>query len=91
MSTRGVLAECLRIFEKDYPGVDVRSESMISRIEKDIAHDLLAMQVQPCLMDEFRRFVLVRPSRSAPMDDKDGVCYSPCRCWIVTNPPIRSN
>ena len=77
MNTRGVLAECLRIFKIDYPGVDVRSESMISKIEKDIAQDLLAMQNQPCLMDDFRRFVLVRPSRSAPMEDKDGVRYLP--------------
>ena len=72
-SDKGILAECVRMFEAAHPNVSDRD--IMSVTEKEVLADLGRMQLQPTIMDNYRRFVAITGSQS---EDADGV--SCCCC-----------
>ncbi|KAI0936045.1 hypothetical protein AcV5_004288 [Taiwanofungus camphoratus] len=69
---RGLLEECMRLATEQYPNTP-EAELPIA-IQQEITRDLLSMQMQPAIMDKYRRFVVVKTSNDHCFeDDKDGL------------------
>lgn len=63
----------MRLATEQYPNTP-EAELPIA-IQQEITRDLLSMQMQPAIMDKYRRFVVVKTSNDHCFeDDKDGVC-----------------
>jgi hypothetical protein len=72
LGTRGLLEECMRDFSKNY--MDVKESEWASAIETEISRDLLSMQLQPTIMDTYRRFVVIKGHKEEHIPwDRDGV------------------
>lgn len=74
MNARQVLEECLRVAAEQFANVSDADLSMA--IEKEIVRDMLRMQLQPVIMDKYRRFVVVKgksQSETHFREDKCGV------------------
>lgn len=78
MDARTLLEECIRTAKEQYS--DVKAE-LADAIQKEIARDLWALQMQPAVMDEYRRLVVVKSKSSDRYftEDKEGVS----RCILV--------
>lgn len=76
MDARTLLDECIRTAKEQYN--DVKAE-LADAIQKEIARDLWALQMQPAVMDEYRRLVVVKSKSSDRYftEDKEGIeCVS---------------
>jgi len=72
MQTRDILEECVKAWIDSYS--NLRKPEWSSAIETEISEDLARMQMQPAIMDDHRRFVVIK----APKEDhissiRDGV------------------
>ncbi len=74
MNARQILEECLRIAAEQF--ANTSDADLPMAIEKEIARDILRMQMQPVIMDKYRRFVVVKgkgQSETYFREDKCGV------------------
>jgi hypothetical protein len=68
LQTRSILEACLTEME--------RSNIGSAGIETEISRDIRLMQVQPKIMDEYRRYVVIKGPNDNMNWDKDGVSLS---------------
>jgi hypothetical protein len=77
LNASGLLEECLNTFAARYSNTSV--EQLQGVVEAEISKDLLRMQTQPSIMENYRRFVVIKGTSSREADlNKDGV-RSPSR------------
>lgn len=58
LDERGILGLCLRNFTKEYADLD--EEKWPSAVKEEVLSSLSSMQVQPSIMKNYRRFVVLR-------------------------------
>ena len=86
MKARQILEECLRIAAEQF--ANVSDADLPMAIEKEIARDTLRMQLQPVIMDQYRRFVVVKgQSETYFREDKCGVSaeYLSGMFWLMND------
>jgi hypothetical protein len=72
LNASGLLKECLSTFAANYSNTPVAQLS--DAMEAEISEDLLRMQTQPSIMENYRRFVVIKKTSSSQADlTKDGV------------------
>ncbi|KAH9947673.1 hypothetical protein B0H21DRAFT_316591 [Amylocystis lapponica] len=76
MNARDILEECIALSRDQY--ANVQESELPLAIEREISRDLWNMQLQPVIMDEYRRFVVVngRSDRFLTGDDNGVECVS---------------
>lgn len=77
LDARGILEECLKLAAEQY--VNTSEADLPAAIEQEIVRDLLRMQTQPVIMDNYRRFVVFRTKQDVYFADasKSGVRVEP--------------
>ncbi|CDO70283.1 hypothetical protein BN946_scf184942.g83 [Trametes cinnabarina] len=78
LDARGILEECLRIAAEQF--ANTADADLPLAIEKEIARDMMRMQVQPAIMDNYRRFVVFRTKQDSffAEESKYGVECTSC-------------
>ncbi|OSD05970.1 hypothetical protein PYCCODRAFT_1065885 [Trametes coccinea BRFM310] len=78
LDARGILAECLRTAAEQF--ANTTDADLPMAIEREIARDMMRMQVQPAMMDNYRRFVLFRTKQDGYFaeDSKYGIECTSC-------------
>jgi hypothetical protein len=72
LNASSLLEECLRIFATHY--ANTSTAQLPGAMEAEISKDLLRMQTQPSIMENYRRFVVIKETSSEETDlNKDGV------------------
>jgi hypothetical protein len=72
LQTRALLELCMRDFTRLY--ASVKEPGWASAIEAEIAEDVLSMQLQPAMMDTYRRYVVIKGNKDTHIPwDKDAV------------------
>jgi hypothetical protein len=72
LNAPGLLEECLRIFTAKYSNISMAQ--LADAIEIEISEDLLRMHTQPSIMENYRRFVVIKETSSRETGiHKDGV------------------
>ncbi|KAH9890944.1 hypothetical protein C8Q73DRAFT_702301 [Cubamyces lactineus] len=73
LDARGILEECLERAAEQF--AITADADLPAAIEKEIARDIVRMQVRPAIMDNYRRFVLFRTKQDAffAEDSKFGI------------------
>ena len=98
MNARQILEECLRIAAEQF--ANTSEADLPSAMEKEIARDLRRMQIQPAIMDNYRRFVVLKSKSDTYFaDEKPGVrlkvCVRYCSCRLTSvgrsSPPYSLN
>jgi hypothetical protein len=75
LDTRGLLEECWKQFNTKYANVPESTWSSV--MDAEISEDLSYMQMQPAIMQEYRRYVVIKgPGNDHIEWDRDGVSYS---------------
>ncbi|OBZ79786.1 hypothetical protein A0H81_00527 [Grifola frondosa] len=71
LDARGILDECIKIAVQQYR--DISEADLPLAIEQQIARDIGSMQLQPAIMDKYRRFVVIKGRADRHFkEDKDG-------------------
>ena len=88
MNARQILEECLKIAAEQFASTSDADLPMA--VEKEIARDMLRMQMQPVIMDKYRRFVVVKSRSQTKSDfreDKYGVsvAYLSDMFWLIND------
>jgi hypothetical protein len=74
LDARGLLEECWKQFNGNYPNVP--ESAWPSKMDAEISEDLSFMQMQPAIMQEYRRYVVIKgPGNDHIEWDRDGVSY----------------
>lgn len=86
LNATGLLKECLSTFTARYSNTP-RSQ-LSSAMEAAISGDLLRMQTQPSIMENYRRYVVITATGADQVEsNRDGVCfcfyYSLCEYSLV--------
>jgi hypothetical protein len=72
LTRRGLLEECMREFKEAYSHVE--ESGWMPAAEAEISRDLLSIQLQPAVMDAYRRYVVIKGAKDDRIPwDKDGV------------------
>lgn len=73
LDARGILEECLKLAAEQF--AHTSEADLPAAIEQEIVRDLLRMQTQPVIMDNYRRFVVIRTKQDVYFADasKSGV------------------
>ena len=75
LNASGLLEECLSIFAAQYSNMS--AAQLPGAVDGEISKDLLRMQTQPSIMENYRRFVIIKKTGSNEADlNKDGVRIS---------------
>jgi len=80
-----LLEECLSAFAVQYSNTTFTELS--DAAEAEILKDMLCMQTQPQIMENYRRFVIAVPTTPRPSQTKieqNGVCFS----CMLSGPPF---
>lgn len=77
LDARGILEECLKLAAEQF--ANTSEADLPAAIEQEIVRDLLRMQTQPVIMDNYRRFVVFRTKQDVCFADasKSGVRVKP--------------
>jgi len=71
LDASGLLEECMRTFTAHYSNTPIAQ--LPGALEAEISKDLLRMQTQPSIMENYRRFVVIKETSSKEADlNKDG-------------------
>lgn len=68
---KDMLAECVRMFQEAFPKVPDRD--LMSVVEKEVLADMASLQLQPDIMDNYRRFVAITETRNGINLESEGV------------------
>ena len=71
LEPRGILEDCLRSFNKQFS--DLPEEKWSFHVLKDLLSMLSSLQMQPCIMDQYRRFVVIMGKQDKIAPDRGGV------------------
>jgi hypothetical protein len=72
MQSRAILEDCIKVFNEQY--TNVQKSEWSSVIELEISNDLSSMQMQPAIMENYRRFVVIKAAHDNHIGwNKDGV------------------
>jgi hypothetical protein len=71
LEPRGILEDCLRSFSKGYS--DYPEEKWTFRVLEELNSILSSLQMQPCIMDEYRRFAVIVGKQDKVAADWSGV------------------
>lgn len=88
MDSAGILQECLRIFDKKHPNISDRDIRTV--IEQEVLSDIVQMQLEPAIMDNYRRFVMIVETRNDQSLETSGVRVILLLAWSFTERSDRS-
>jgi len=71
LEPRGILEDCLRSFNKQFS--DFPEEQWNYQVLKELRPMLSSLQTQPCMMDQYRRFVVIKGGRDDIASDWGGL------------------
>jgi len=71
LEPRGILEDCLRSFNKQFS--DFSEESWTWQVLKELSLMQSSLQTQPCMMDQYRRFVVIMGRHDKIAPDWGGV------------------
>jgi hypothetical protein len=71
LEPRGILEECFRSFNKQFS--DFPEEKWTFHVLMDLSSMLSSLQMQPCMMDQYRRFVVITGKQDKIAVDRGGV------------------
>jgi hypothetical protein len=71
LDSRSILEDCLRGFSKEYS--DYPEEKWTFRVLETLLSTLSSLQVQPCIMDQYRRFSVITGKQDKIAADWGGV------------------
>ena len=71
LEPRGILEDCLRSFNKQFS--DFPEEKWTWQILKELSTMQSSLQTQPCMVDQYRRFVVIRGRQDKIAPDWGGV------------------
>lgn len=68
---RGIMKDCLRLFEERHRGLPDKDIAPV--VEQEVSSDLVQMHLEPVIMDNYRRFVMVVETRNDQSLEVNGV------------------
>jgi hypothetical protein len=71
LQPRGILEYCLRSFNKHFS--ELPEEKWSFNVLTELFSMLFSLQMQPCMMDRYRRFVVITGKRDKIAPDRHGV------------------
>jgi hypothetical protein len=71
LEPRGILEDCFRSFNKQFS--DLPEEKWTFHVLTDLLSMLFSLQMQPCMMDQYRRFVVITGKQDKIAPDRGGV------------------
>lgn len=71
LEPRGILEDCLRSFNKQFS--DFPEEKWAFQVIKELSSMQFSLQTQPCMMDQYRRFVVITGKQDKIAPDWSGV------------------
>jgi hypothetical protein len=71
LEPRGILEDCLRSFNKQFS--DLPEEKWVFNVLMELLSMLSSLQRQPCMMDQYRRFVVITGKQDKIAPDRGGV------------------
>ncbi len=77
LDKKGILTECIRQLDKQFDGTPVKALSTV--VERQVMHEFCQLQCQPYIMDNYRRFVLIKEGGNDG-ECKDGVRVKQSDC-----------
>lgn len=84
LKATSLLEKCLGIFAAQYTNIPIAQ--LCTTVDTEISKDLLRMQIQPSIMENYRRFVIITASTSQADSNKDGVSLAMFNdAWILTS------
>ena len=88
MNARQILEECIRVAAEQF--ANTSDADLPMAIEKEIARDIHRLQMQPVIMDKYRRFVVVKGRGQVDTcfrEDKYGVsvAYLSDMFWLMND------
>jgi hypothetical protein len=79
LEPRGILEDCLRSFNKSFSELP-EEEWTLNVLTKELLAMLFSLQMQPCMMDQYRRFVVITGKQ-----DKDKIALDRGGVSIFSN------
>lgn len=76
-----LLEECLAVFNSRYANTSL--EESEAAVTKEVCADMLSMQLQPMIMDEFRRYVVLTNVEDERFEKSNTAPYSEVRFTMV--------
>lgn len=71
LEPRGILEDCLRSFNKHFS--ELPEEKWTFNVLTELLSMLFSLQMQPCMMDQYRRFVVITGKQDKIAPDRGGV------------------
>ena len=71
LEPRGILEDCLRSFNKHFS--ELPEEKWSFNVLTELLSILFSLQMQPCMMDQYRRFVVITGKQDKIAPDRGGV------------------
>ncbi len=86
LEPRGILEDCLRSFNKNFSELP-EEEWSLNVLTKELLAMLFSLQMQPCVMDQYRRFVVITGKQDKIAPDRGGVsifsnAFFPFPTWM---------
>lgn len=90
LQPKEILAECFKMLQKRFPNVPEKDLLLV--VEKEVLADMREIQLQPEIMDNYRRILaIIEPRKDAPAElDGVSVLSCPCDCIVLTRCRWRS-
>jgi hypothetical protein len=82
LESRSILEDCLRGFSKEYS--DYPEEKWTFRVLETLHSTVSSLQVQPCIMDQYRRFAVITGKQDKIAADWGGVSHSFFGSFMIT-------
>jgi len=73
LEPRGILEDCFRSFNKQFS--DFPEEKWTFQVIKELASMQFSLQTQPCMMEQYRRFVVITGKQDKIASDWSGVSF----------------
>lgn len=74
LDTTGIMEECLRFFNEKHAALHAKDPTLV--VEQGLIQDVLQMQLEPAIMDNYRRFVILMESSRNGIPTEHGVRLS---------------
>ncbi|THH16827.1 hypothetical protein EW146_g3874 [Bondarzewia mesenterica] len=75
LTARGILEKCMRSFIQQYD--DTPEEQWPSAVESEVVTSISSLQLQPAIMDNYRRFVVIRGEQDGANTPRDSIEWIP--------------
>ena len=71
LGRRELITECIRLLDEQFGALP--DNKLGQAVEGHVVHDLWQLQLQPSVMDNYRRFVVIREMRNINEEEREGV------------------